>query len=569
MRPYRRAAVLAPLLMALEVAMDLAQPRLMERIVDQGIAHGDLVLTFHTGLVMVGVALVGAVGGLGCSIFAVLAAVGTGTALRAAAFRKLQDLSFANLDRLPTGTLVTRLTSDVLQVQEAYLMLLRIMVRAPLLAVGSLVMAVITSPRLSILLAVIGPLLLTALVVIVRKAHPLFLAVQSALDRVNSVVQENLAGIRVVRAFVRSDHEEERFGDANNTLMESSVRAARLTVTVAPIMMLLFNLGVVGVIWFGGLQVQNGNMHVGQVVAFMTYLLQLLFSLVMVGMLLMRLSRGEASSQRVCDLLDETPSVPEPSSPVIPLFRNGKVEFESVTFAYDGRAGDPVLRDISFSVPPGETVAVLGTTGSGKSTLLGLLPRFYDVTSGSVRLDGVDVRDVPAAELRRRIAVVHQETVLFSGTIRDNLRFGRPDAAEEEVQAAALAAQAHEFVSSFPDGYGTHLGQRGVNLSGGQKQRLAIARALAARPEVLVLDDCTSALDVETEARIFEALRDLMRGKTCFIITQKIYTARSADRILVLEDGLLVADGTHDDLLRSSAIYRDICRSQSMGGGHL
>jgi len=309
-------------------------------------------------------------------------------------------------------------------------------------------------------------------------------------------------------------------------------------------------------------------MHVGQVVAFMTYLLQLLFSLVMVGMLLMRVSRGEASAQRVCDLLDEVPDVPEPAGPVIPSSRRGEVEFDSVGFAYDGGDGDPVLRDVSFSVRPGETVAVLGTTGSGKSTLLALLPRFYDVTSGSVRLDGVDVRDLPAGELRDRISVVHQETVLFSGTVRENLRFGHPEASEEELAAAALAAQADEFISSFPDGYDTHLGQRGINLSGGQKQRLAIARALAARPEVLILDDCTSSVDVETETRIFEALRDRLRDKTCFIITQKIYTARSADRILVLEDGLLVADGTHDDLFRSSAIYRDICASQSMGGGH-
>jgi ATP-binding cassette subfamily B multidrug efflux pump len=567
MKPFWWAAVLAPLLMALEVAMDLAQPRLMQHIVDEGIAQGDLALAVHTGFIMIGVALVGAVGGLGCSMFAVLAGVRTGTAIRAAAFRKLQQLSFANLDRLGTGPLVTRLTNDVVQVQEAYLMLLRIMVRAPLLVVGSLIMAVITSPSLSILLAVIGPLLLAVLITVTRVAHPLFMAMQSALDRLNTVLQENLLGIRVVKAFVRSDHEKNRFGKANDALMGTSVRAARVTATVAPIMILLFNVGVVGVIWFGGLQVQSGEMHVGQVIAFMTYLLQMLFAMVMVGMLLMRLSRGEASARRVCELLDEIPAVPAPDKGVIPPVREGNVEFDSVTFSYDGRADDPVLRSISFSVASGETVAILGTTGGGKSTLLNLLPRFYDVTSGSVHLDGVDVRRIPFGELTRRIAVTPQETVLFSGTIRDNLRFGRPEATEEEITAAARTAEAHDFICSFPEGYDTILGQRGVNVSGGQKQRLAIARALVAPPEVLILDDCTSSVDVETEARILRSLRDLMRERTCFIITQKIYTALTADRILVVEDGRLVAEGTHAELLRSSAIYRDICRSQSLGGG--
>jgi ATP-binding cassette subfamily B protein len=566
LRPYWKAVIIGPLLMVVEVAMDLMQPWLMRRIIDVGVAQSDMTVVINTTLLMVGLALIGAVGGGGNTILAVRVSQGAGADLRSTLFRRVQALSFGNLDKLGTGQLVTRLTNDVTQVQEVILIALRILVRAPLMLVGSLIMAVITSPSLALLLLVLGPLLLGVLVLVLQRAHPLFTQVQQRLDNLNTVMQENLAGIRVVKAFVRVNHEKQRFGAANDNLMDRTIEAMRLVALVMPFMMLALNLGIAGAIWFGGVQVIRGDMQVGQVIAFVNYLLQSLFSLLMVSMLLVRISRAEASADRILEVLHSEPLIKNRPNALDTFSPQGRVAFENVTFSYNGHTHDEVLRDVNFVAEPGQTVAILGATGSGKSSLIHLIPRFYDVTRGRVTIDGVDVREISQTVLRQNIGIALQESVLFSGTIRDNIRYGRPDATDEEVMAAAKAAQAHDFISQFPDGYDTVLGQRGVNLSGGQKQRLAIARALITQPAVLILDDSTSAVDVETETKIQDALVDLMRGRTSFVIAQRISTVLNADKILVLDNGAIAAAGTHRELLTASPIYREIYNSQ-LGNG--
>jgi ATP-binding cassette subfamily B protein len=555
-------ATLAPLCMALEVAMDLAQPRLLQTIVDRGLAHGDLGLVLHTGWLMIAAGIVGLIGGVACGIFATIAGMGFGADIRGAVFRKIQSLSFGNLERLETGRLITRLTNDVDQVQEAALMFMRILVRAPLLVLGSLVMAVLTDPKLSLLLLALSPLLVLTLVVVSRRGHDLFLAVQDRLDRVNTVLQENLAGVRVVKAFVREAHEARRFAWRNDDYMDATVRASILVATVMPVMMLLINLGVVGVIWFGGWEVQAGHAKVGQLLAFINYLLQMLSSLMMVGMLAMRVAQADASAERILEVLHSEPEVRDRAEAAPRELSGGKVEFDQVHFSYEGEGAEPVLRGVSFVAEAGQSVAILGATGAGKSTLVQLLPRFFDVTGGSVRVDDVDVRDLRQEDLRRDVVIVLQEAILFSGAVRDNIRYGRPDASDAEVEEAARLAQAEEFILALPEGYDTTLDQRGTNLSGGQKQRLAIARALLCKPSVLILDDCTSALDAATEARLLRALDELSHTCTRLVVAQRIGSVLNADKIAVLEDGIITATGTHQELLQVSPTYRDIVRSQ-------
>lgn len=570
-KPYWRWAVLAPLLMLLEVSMDLLQPRMVQRIVDEGVALLDLPVVLNTGLLMVGLAFVGAVGGIGCGIFTELASHGFAADVREKLFHKVQMLSFGNLDEFDTGQLITRLTNDITQVQEAIAMILRILVRAPLLLVGSLIMAIVTSPQLAYLPLVLMPLELLVVIWVVRKATPLYTGVQERLDALNEVMQENLAGARVVKAFVRGAFEEKRFGAANVHLTEQSVFASRVVAVVPSFMMLTLNFGVVAVLWFGGMNVIQGRMQLGQIIAFVNYLTITLFSLMMVSQLVIQLARAEASARRIQEVLDVQADVQDAPDAALKLpemqpILQGKVTFENVSFRYGHNGGNPVLKGVSFTAEPGETVAILGTTGAGKSSLVNLIPRFYDVSGGRVLVDGMDVRAMSQDALRRKIGVALQEVVLFSGTIRDNIRYGRPDAVDDEVIAAAKAAQAHEFISGFLQGYDTQLGQRGVNLSGGQKQRIAIARALLVDPAILILDDSTSAVDVETEVKIQEALEQIMRGRTSFIIAQRISTVLKADKILVLDDGQVAAQGNHRTLLANSPIYREIYESQ-LGNG--
>ena len=566
LKPYRKWALLAPLLMLLEVAMDLTQPRLIQRIVDEGIAQGDMNLVLRTGLLMLGLAAIGALGGMSNGVAAEQVVQGAGADLREALFRKVQSLSFGNLDHLGTGPLVTRLTNDVTQTQEATMMMLRMAARSPFLMAGSLIMAILTSPQLTYLPLVLILVEVIVVMLVVRRATPLFTQMQTRLDALNEVMQENLAGVRLVKAFARADHEQERFGGANERLAWQAITAMRTSASMFPFMMITVNLGVVGVLWFGGVEVTRGTMQVGQIIAFVNYLLTTLFSLMMVSQLVIQFARAGASANRIAEVLDSEPWVQDRPDALRELTPRGRVAFEDVTFGYDGNGSEAVLRGISFVAEPGETVALLGTTGAGKSSLVHLIPRFYDVTEGRVTLDGVDVRDVSQETLRRHIGVALQEAVLFSGTIRDNIRYGRPEATDDEVVAAAKAAQAHDFIMGFPEGYDTILGQRGVNLSGGQKQRLAIARALLVKPAVLILDDSTSAVDVETEGKIQEALEEQMKHCTSLVIAQRVSTVLSADKILILDDGRIAAEGTHETLLKASPIYREICESQ-LGNG--
>ena len=565
LRPYWKLAVLAPLMMVVEVAMDLLQPRLMEQIIDVGIVNMDLNLVIRTGLTMFGVAIVGMVGGGLCTVFAVRAGMFVGADVRDALFEKIQSFSFGNLDRLGTGELITRVTNDVTQVQEVIMIILRIMVRSPLLVIGSLVMAILTSPSLSWLLFILVPVILVLLWFGISRASPMFSVVQQKLDRLNTVMQENLSGVRVVKAFVREDYENQRFKTANVDLVDRTIRVSQLLALIMPLMMFTLNLGVVGVVWFGGNLVISGGTKVGQVMAFINYLSQMMFSLLGAGMLLIRVSRAEASARRILEVIDMQPEIQDRPGITEGGTLGGRIAFENVSFTYDGNES-AVLKDINLVVEPGQVVAILGATGSGKSTLVHLIPRFYDVNAGRITLDGCDVRDLPNEALRRQVGMALQESVLFSGSIRENIAYGSPQASQEQVTAAAQAAQAHDFITSFPDGYDTVVGQRGVNLSGGQKQRIAIARALLTNPAVLILDDSTSAVDVDTEGKIQDALVDIMKGRTRIVIAQRISTVMGADKIVVLDDGKVTAVGKHAELMESSPIYREIYDLQ-LGNG--
>jgi ATP-binding cassette subfamily B protein len=539
--------------------MDLLQPRLVERIIDDGIARNDATVVRDTALLMLGVALIGMVGGVLCGIFAIRASQGFGADLRGTLFRKVQSLSFSNLDDLETGSLVTRLTNDVTQLTETVAMLLRIMVRAPLLLFGSLALATITSPRLALLFLVLIPTIAITIGIVMRIAYPIFKQVQRKLDHLNTVMQENLAGVRVVRVFARAKQEIARFHTANSDLRDTTLSVIRYMVAVMPLLMFVVNIGIVAALWFGGRMINSGNLEVGQLVAFSNYLLQSLFGIMMVSMILMRFARAEASAGRVNEVLDSEPVIVPAPIPISSARRQGRIEFDDVSFAYE-EGGEPVLRNVSFTAEPGQEVAILGATGSGKTSLVNLIPRFYDATSGRVLIDGVDVRDYDPETLRGLVAIALQESVLFSGTVRDNIRYGRFEAINEEVEEAARMAQAWEFISALPEGLDSLIGQRGVNLSGGQKQRLAIARALIMKAPILILDDSTSAVDVATEARIQQALAGVRQ--TRIIVAQRISAVLNSDKILILDSGQLVAEGTHRELMVTSPVYRDIYESQ-------
>lgn len=562
LRPHWTAALLAPLLMLLEVAMDLLQPMLMASIIDRGVMQNDTAHILSTGLLMLGAAAIGLLGGLGCTIYSSIASQRFGADLRRDLFRKVQTLSFRNLDDISTGSLITRLTSDIVQLQTMVQMLLRIFVRSPFLAIGSMIMAVIISPKLAIILAIAVPLLFIVMFFLIRATLPLFATVQKKLDKVNTVLKENFAGIRVSKAFVRAGYEKDRFHDANQDFTQVSVKTQRIVALNMPILTMILNVSIVAVLWFGGKDAIGGSFEVGSLVAFINYVTQVLFSVSSVAMMLVRISTAKVSADRIQEVMRTESEIVNEVQPATDAYKQGEIMFDRVTFSYHQEMQKPVLRDISFKVRPGQHVAIMGATGSGKTSLVSLLPRLYDVTSGQIRIDGTDVRRMELSALRERIGIVLQESILFTGTIRDNIRYGKPDASDEEVMASAKAAQAHDFITSMPDGYDTVLGQRGVNLSGGQKQRISIARALLLRPAILILDDSTSAIDTGTESRLQKELARLMKDRTCLMIAQRISSVIDADLILVLDDGELIAKGTHSELLASCEVYQDIYRSQ-------
>lgn len=563
-RPHWKAALLAPCLMLVEVLSNLWQPKLMAVIIDQGVEAQDVAFIFQTSLKMIGIALVGVFGGIGCTVFASIASQNFGADLRTALFEKVQSFSFTNLNKFKTSSLITRLTHDVVQIQHAVMISLRMLVRAPLMSIGGIFMALTINARLGAILLVAIPILLILLVVVANQAFPLFAKSQQSLDRVNAIMQENLAGIRVVKAYVRADQEQARFGTASLRLRDITVRAARIIALAMPIMMLIMNFSIVAVLWLGGVQVRLGQMKTGQIIAYINYMTQILFSMLMVGMVFIIFSRAQVSAARVNEVLGAKVDIADKqiyTQPVQPIV-SGKVEFDRVSFRYPGMGGPPVLKDISLTIEPGTTCAILGATGAGKSTLAHLIPRLYDPIAGKVLVDDRNVKDIPLKTLRAGIGVVLQEATLFSGSIKDNIKWGRPDASDEEVILAATAAQAHDFIMSLPEQYDTQLGQRGVNLSGGQKQRLAIARALIKQPPILILDDSTSAVDLGTEARLQAALAELPEQSTRIIIAQRISSVINANKIIILDDGRIEAEGTHKQLLKTSPIYQDIYHSQ-------
>ncbi|MBT2290884.1 ABC transporter ATP-binding protein [Paenibacillus albidus] len=562
-QPYWFAAILGPLFMLLEVCMDLLQPKLMASIVNKGVTAGNLRHIVDTGALMLAVAVVGLIGGVGCTVYSTLASQRFGADLRQELFQKVQSLSIRSLDRFDSGSVVTRLTGDVVQLQNLVLVVLRMFARQLFQFAGSLVMAFIISPRLSLLLLAMIPLLVLFLYVTTRMTVPLYGRVQEKLDQLNTMMQENLAGIRVVKAFVRSRHEEQRYGDSNSNFLKASLKAAKLVAINSPVMSLILNFSVVGALWYGGVLSREGELPVGDLAAFLTYITQLLFATLGMGNQLMTLSRAKASADRINDVLVvPADHVGEAVSGKTPAAAIEKLEFRHVSFSYDGNPEHAVLREINFTALRGQTVGIIGVNGSGKSTLVSLIPRFYDVTQGQILLDSCNINDLQPEVLHQKVGMVLQQSLLFSGTILDNIRYGKPEAGLEEVEAAAKLAQAHDFITGLPDGYQTLLGQRGVNLSGGQKQRISIARTLMLKPQCIILDDCTSAVDLNTDLRIRQSLQNVMKDSICLIIGQRIASIQHADVILVLEEGRITARGSHQELLHSSPLYREIAISQ-------
>ena len=567
LKPYTRDAVLAMALLALVVGVDLSIPRFVQIIIDQGVASRNMSVIFQTSLLMIGASILSALLALANSVFSVRASQRFGADVRKALYHKIQSFSFGNLDSFQTGRLLVRLTSDVNQLQMMVLLGLRMLVRAPLLLIGSIAFMIATNQQLALTVLLLLPLTLILIIIFVRIAQPIFLAVQKKLETLNQILQENLAGIRVVKAFVRRDYENTRFNEANTDLMNQSFKVSRLISVLFPIMILIMNLSTVAVVYFGGLQAIAGTLTIGEIMAFINYLLSTMFPLLMLSMMAGQISAANASAERVIEIIDSTPQVQDaPDAKTITALK-GRVAFEDVSFSYDGDGSEPVLQNINLVAEPGQTVAILGATGSGKTSLIHLIPRFYDVTKGRVTIDNMDVRHITQTSLRAHIGMSLQEVILFSGTIRNNIKYGKADATEGEVVAAAKAAEAHEFIMGFPDGYDTLVGQRGVNLSGGQKQRLAIARALLVNPRILILDDSTRFVDVETEAKIHEAMEALMKDRTNFIVAQRVSTVLNADKIVVLNGGTIAAEGTHSELMRTSPIYREIYDSQLGTGG--
>ncbi len=567
LKKYRWSMMLCPVLVLGTVLSETIQPYFMSRIVDDGVMVRDLSVVWEVGAWMVGLSLLG----LGVSVLNVYISSRTstrfGTDLRRALFGKVQTLAFPDIDRFSSASLITRLTNDISRIQQVVLMSMRIMLRAPLLLVMSLFFVIRIDSRLALILAVSIPLLALSVFLIMRRGFPFFLKIQRKIDALNAVVRENLINIRVVKSFVREDFETRKFTRSSEDLRDMVIRGANIIIMTFPAMQLILNLSILAILWFGGAKVISGSLSVGELISFVNYLMQVLMSLMMMSRVIMTFARASASHERISEVLAAKQSLmntPEGLRDEHNVTR-GEIEFRHVSFRYAGGETD-VLKNINFRIPGGQTLAVVGATGSAKSSMVQLIPRLYDVTGGAVLIDGVDVRDYNLETLHHQVGVVLQKNELFTGTIIENLRWGKQDATLEEVEAAARAAQAHDFIMSFAKGYDTILGRGGVNVSGGQKQRLCIARALLRKPKVLILDDSTSAVDSETEARIRAGLAGFLRGTTVLTITQRVHTMQASDRVLILDDGEIEAFGTPAELMKTSEVYREIYNSQQVNG---
>lgn len=570
LKPYWLFALLCPLAMILEVSMDLLQPTLMSDIVDNGIlgdaaADENLRYVLITGLKMLVFSLIGCFGGIASAAFGTAAAQKMGNDLRKDAFAKVMHMSFQQTDKFTTGSLVTRLTNDITAIQEFVAMSLRMFVRTGMQFIGGIAVILTLNVNFGIVLVISLPVQLIAVAIIMKKASPLFSIVQSRLDKVNSVVQENVSGARVVKAFTREEYEINRFDNANTDLMTTNLKVQKLLATLNPILMIIMNASVIAIIMIGGFQVEAKAMQVGEVMAAVTYITQILMSVMMVGMMFQQVSRSAASMKRVNEVLSTNPVISDGNKSA-DSDNSGTVEIRNVGFSYPGSSGKPVLSGIDLKVGKGQMIAILGSTGCGKTSLVNLVPRFYDATNGDVLVDGVNVKDYDVDTLRSKIGVVLQKSELFSGTVAENIRWGCETATDEEVKTAAKIAQAEEFIDGFNDGYDTMISEKGASLSGGQKQRMAIARAIIKKPEILIFDDSTSALDLSTEAKLHKALRENLSGVTVIMIAQRIASVMRADKIAVLENGSICAFGTHKELMESSSVYRDIYYSQMKQG---
>lgn len=566
LKPYALFAVLTLLSMVGEVLGDLLQPKLMSKIVDDGVLGQDMNLIIRTGLLMLLVLIGGGACGIAASAFGGIASQSFSRDLRVDVFKRVMGLSFEQTDKFTTGSLVTRLTADITAIQQMVDFMLRMLVRDSLLFFGGIIMMLTLNVRFGIIILCALPIEIIMMIVILKKANPYYSIVAKRLDSVNSVVQENVTGARVVKAYVREDTEEKRFDDANISLMESNLRVQTLMAILQPLLMIILNLSVIAVIVIGGWQVQAQAMKVGEVMAAITYLTQVLHGVMMMSMMFQTLAKASASANRLREVLETDPVI-KSGSVSLSDKTGGTVSFKNVSFSYPETKGRPVISDLTLDIKSGESVAILGATGSGKSSLVNLIPRFYDCTAGEVLVDGVNVKDCKLDELRKKVGIVLQKSELFSGTVEDNIKWGDKNATHEEVISAAQAAQADEFIQKIPAGYEGIIAEKGASLSGGQKQRLSISRAVLKKPEILILDDSTSALDLGTEAKLRAEIDRKMNGTTLIIIAQRIQSVKSCDRIAVLDHGKLCACDTHENLLKTCEVYQDIYASQVKTSG--
>ncbi|QAT49043.1 ABC transporter ATP-binding protein [Caproiciproducens sp. NJN-50] len=561
LKPFAASIITILLLLFLQVMSDLYLPTLMSDIVNSGIMAGDIGYIWKTGEIMLLIAAGGVICAVAAGYLGSRVALGLGRNLRNQVFRRVENFSLHEFDKFGSSTLITRTTNDIIQIQTVTIMIINMMVRAPLTCIGGIMQAYHQDRTLTIVLAVALPILILVIWLVTSRVIPLFRQVQKKLDRINLILRENLTGIRVIRAFDKIGHEKARFEDANRDLTDTYIRVNRIMAFLMPMMMMIMNLVSTSILWFGSKRIDTGEMNIGALMAFTQYAMQIMFSLLMFVMMFVMIPRAQAAADRISAVLETTPEIVDPDQPEAAEEERGYVEFRNVTFRYHG-AEQPAIRNVSFSVRPGETTAIIGGTGSGKSTLINLIPRFYDVDEGEILVDGTNVKAMTQEDLRKRIGFVPQKASLFTGTVKENLLYGREDATEEEIRHAAQVAQASEFITGMPDGYDSLLAESGRNLSGGQKQRLSIARALVRRPEIYVFDDSFSALDFKTDARLRAALKKDTADATVIIVAQRVGTVMDADRIIVLDEGSVAGIGTHRELLKECEIYREIVESQ-------
>ncbi|WP_172256146.1 ABC transporter ATP-binding protein [Saccharibacillus deserti] len=560
LKPYRVGVVLVLFMVLVQALSELYLPTLMADIVDKGISNGDIPYIWKIGGLMLGVAMIGMVCSIAASYLSAKVSLGFGRDLRSRVFSHAQRFTLKEFDQFGTASLITRTTNDITQIQQVLTMMLRMMAMAPMMMIGGIIMAVSKDAKLSLVLVVVIPVLALLILLIGRSALPLFKAMQKKIDRLNLVLRENLTGIRVIRAFGRENSERERFDDASGDLRDTAIRVNKIMAFMMPAMMLILNFSTIAIIWFGSIRIDAGQMQLGNLMAFVQYAMQILFSLIMVSIIFVMVPRASVSAGRVNEVLEAIPDITDPASPTASR-QKGWLEFRDVTFSYDG-AEEPALSNISFEAGPGEVTAIIGGTGSGKSTLVSLIPRFYEASEGSVRVDGVDIREMKQDELRLKLGYVPQKALLFTGTVAENIRYGHASASDEEVRRAARTAQAAEFIETLEEGYDSPISQGGSNLSGGQKQRLSIARALVRRPEIYIFDDSFSALDFKTDAKLRAALKQETQDSTVLMVAQRVSTVMDADRIIVLDQGRIAGIGTHAELMESSEVYREIVSSQ-------